>query len=1440
VLKVYKTLQGQYSVVKDLGSALVNSIKKQFKRNVGKQSALTVTFTTDSYKKYQCTSNLKFKTGTNIKTLEGIECFKFALASGRDLYAEILARSLVVVEGFDHTDLVAANEAKLAEEESVASSLRDKIHAAKKVVHQPKQRVEESPVGGVDEELDVTVVNSSNPQEISSPDTSNVSSHSVPMMQENGDPATLSSSNICDGTAGDKEDDIDFGSSDVEEVDERTEPQASPAPPQLSSWRRKSGAVGIDDEAEDDDEGSQMMDDEDDEDERSITSEDLRFQQSNYVGGTNESEKLNYGSYDANTSSQGYENLDDDIIRALRGKRQPDEVQAETGGSNCSKTHQHGDKASRKRLKSNSSTAQDGDEEINFLSLPLAFQAPPKRTSQLDNCLLGLEDDDDGGLRLSTDGNKNTLKRSRSKNNKKDGKDKRRQKEARSGLPRVGGDDDQSADQQIVEVGSQVDKERKKRESVPMSDELLLGYSHADLVGFGLRATLSEFADDQNCCSGEELGDDIFDDSQLNQKSLDSKFLQYCRETLIADVFKDVYFMSNVIRYYRLRRTLSKTTDEDYLNNDWLKSLRLVGDLLVKDMTDQMNSILEQMTEKLTEQKAEKKRLRDKELTMPLEEREEKDLADLDVYTKLIAENIASMEAILKVMKRRALQLSHSMGLKICIMWARLNQRRALLSTEILKFERKFLMEPSMKFMSILSSDMYASCENGSPNSLDAENDDVLMLENADRGSLSIMAFGGQRLDSRFERVDTSLTAHSSSEEEGEGEGGREKVVADVTSGDLMDTVALATPASLATPAATAGSRSVRSVQFSVGGDSFSSPVGNTSASQSVLGAAGTGGTTAVNQLMLLLKGMNRVGDDTQMEEMIQMFNAKPEQSAIPVSDEEIEKRRKAALVRKTAKDAKEKLEKDVITGAATKLFEDMCAARGIVLPPPADNIITETAVVVPAIIIVGESAVVVSPQAAPLVVNKPPDVQQQVQTPLATITLGAGGLFRRFFKLLVNPLMEVRDKHINLQIFGERLSRKLSDKALLGMISLFLSCDATASESFLGSDFLASQFTCLLGVAYQASDYSNTVADGYCVSRAWFSLLERQMHGYSMTVADMKGFDQSVFIERREQFYNFLVSVHKNINDECNDEEAKISDKRKMKAMLTLFLQYPKLKCCPVSYWSCLDWASFSSYNVTTFSTNYLSAVPGYAQFHCASEFRKGEPHADIGLKSTTFKDVQELFKRPPNFCVLERSHAFVVFSPTQQDINESLNECTNRLFSGIFSNVMDIGEFLKQLKEPYNVEVSFLLAIVDKIIANSKYELSEKEADVLRFILNHFEVPQLTLKEIRNKGPGAVDFRAGDRGEVIDLCEDDDRELGDIDGIKMKTNSTNTLMNDLERQFASMQVKVCLFACLIFIYYPLFLLSIQVENVERENKYLMRLCIKDAKLFNEDLSIA
>jgi hypothetical protein len=399
--------------------------------------------------------------------------------------------------------------------------------------------------------------------------------------------------------------------------------------------------------------------------------------------------------------------------------------------------------------------------------------------------------------------------------------------------------------------------------------------------------------------------------------------------------------------------------------------------------------------------------------------------------------------------------------------------------------------------------------------------------------------------------------------------------------------------------------------------------------------------------------------------------------------------------------------------------------------------------------------------------------------------------IFQKLFVFICKKHVDVKDAGISLQFFGQRLTRTMSNSALLKFILLLLrnkEKDLSVLVVYLLDEKqVCSELKCVFGISYKVGDYFNILGDGYCVLRCMFALFFNEASGYKMSAADMKAADIALFqaSKSRQQFYNFLNSTRDSIDAHCNDEVIKASDKRKLRTLMVLFAAFPQLKQIPGTYWACLDWLAYAPFNCTAFSTNYSDCVPGYAQLHCSSTVRRDMSSA-TGLAPYSVDEVSRILTEPlkPNFCVLEGQHAFVVDSPPKETAIHSFKSVLGLFLGVCLKSIAD-------LSAVHSGDLPLVEEIINKMVIDNDYSLNEIEANtmssIVRFIEQQQQIsvsPETVVLCSENYVPPISpeafrSLRPVDDGKVIDLCDSD---TGDVDRVKRRVAKARLARQDQE----------------------------------------------------------
>jgi hypothetical protein len=260
------------------------------------------------------------------------------------------------------------------------------------------------------------------------------------------------------------------------------------------------------------------------------------------------------------------------------------------------------------------------------------------------------------------------------------------------------------------------DKPRRTREMVGLTEQHVTQYSNLSLLPFQMTpaqrqsSRQEQFEVDGKMMSEDEIKSLILNDVDLVSKNLDCKFISFLRQHIMVDVFKDVHFMSNVIQFYRMKRFLHKTLDGDHIICTWQIVLKEVASDLINELVTSNQKIMEQMDKNLLDLKEIRRQQRhDNSLVIGSDEEKkmfDEDFNDLQEYKQQMKLSRKALEEIEKVMKRRINAFAHTTGAKIICIWAKLNGFQHLLRGQMSRFEKKFLMDSSTPFYSVLSDDL--------------------------------------------------------------------------------------------------------------------------------------------------------------------------------------------------------------------------------------------------------------------------------------------------------------------------------------------------------------------------------------------------------------------------------------------------------------------------------------------------------------------------------------------------------------------------------------------------------------------------------------------------------------------------------------------------------------------------------------------------------------
>lgn len=318
------------------------------------------------------------------------------------------------------------------------------------------------------------------------------------------------------------------------------------------------------------------------------------------------------------------------------------------------------------------------------------------------------------------------------------------------------------------------EKPRKVREPIGLSEQQVTQYSNVNLVPFQMTAAQRQqvhnerFEVDGKLMSEDEIKNLILGDVDVISKNIDAKFLSFVRQHIMVDVFKDVHFISNVIQFYRMKRFLHSTQGGDHIICLWQIVLKDVASDLINELVTSNKKILELMDKNLLDLKEYRREQRHQaNLVIGSDEDRERiaaDFMDLMEYKEQMKLSRKALEDIEKVMKRKVNSVSHSLGAKIGCIWAKLNGFQHLLRGNMSKIEKKFLLDPTMPFYSVLCDDLSRKWGGGnvvaSPNGLfqginllGSNRDDSLLLTELDTRSASMVSSQSGSADVRMLHV---------------------------------------------------------------------------------------------------------------------------------------------------------------------------------------------------------------------------------------------------------------------------------------------------------------------------------------------------------------------------------------------------------------------------------------------------------------------------------------------------------------------------------------------------------------------------------------------------------------------------------------------------------------------------------------------------------------
>jgi hypothetical protein len=1050
-----------------------------------------------------------------------------------------------------------------------------------------------------------------------------------------------------------------------------------------------------------------------------------------------------------------------------------------------------------------------------------------------------------------------------------------------------------------VTAGDDEVKPRKAREAFGLSEQQVTQYGNMNLVPFQTTAAqrqsarLEMFEVDGRLMSEDDIKSLIFEDREILSKNLDTKFLSFVRQHIMVDVFKDVHFLTNVIDFYRLKRQLHATQPGEHIVCVWQTVLEQVASDLINELVVSNNKLLEQMDRNLLDLKEFRKQTRlanDLSIGSVNEtERIEADLADLKVYKTQMKLNKKALQDIGKVMKRRVISTSHSLGAKIACVWAKLNGFQHLLRNQMSRFEKKFLLDPSMPFYSVLSDDLSRQWGNvatsprglflgidlaGSngtsvttstefPNSGRVEMDEEPSVE------MSSVPMGVASSRAQLDYQDAHVSSNSTSpphscnvEISGSGLSFGPMVRFDGGSSgglELQDSVDRVV--ALSTDDENETARQEAMVEEEERNDeSFQSPLAFSLSPltggdpQNKLDPYFPGRPSKGTYTSALLNGSQSGSPNSSQ------LNSSPSRLEADVTERHVTASRyRTPLVITSSKRAKAAaLESNAsylssistLSSASSGSPNDICASNTAVLfdelkhmsqdtssvesmkrfievmnekpsnvPMPTtkaqeDEILKKAKTKKQKEEVKAAAAAEAAKNAVAAASSHGPDIELSSadegegdqQNRVVRQKTDSYALVQKLFLFVCKKHVEVKDCNLNLQFFGQRLVRTLSNSSLLKFLLLIIRNrvlnPAHLVVYLMDEKSVFSEFKCLFGVAYDTNDYNNISADGYCIPRSMFVLRSNEQCGYNMSVAAMSTADRLLFrsSDSRREFYGFLNATRESIGTHCADETVKEKDKKKLRTLMTLFGAFPQLKQVPAAYWACLDWVAYANFNCTAFSTNYSDCVPGYAQMHCSSSLRRDMSSA-TALAPYSLSDIHRVLTEPaaPNFCVLEGQHAFVVRNPAKEAVIASFKSVLGLFLSACQQNVII-------LADKSGVDVLVVEDILEKMIQDNAYTLSEVEATLMgEVIKNTDDGAAATADGVVIATPDVIVICEDDRvptlvnldhfresrsntGETIDLCDSD---TGDMDRVKARAARAHLARN--QQELVELHLKVC-----------------------------------------------
>ncbi len=1019
------------------------------------------------------------------------------------------------------------------------------------------------------------------------------------------------------------------------------------------------------------------------------------------------------------------------------------------------------------------------------------------------------------------------------------------------------------------------EKQRKPREIVALTEQQVTQYGNLNLVPCHLTAaqlmSSDRFEVDGKMMSEDEIKTLIIKDANLISKDIDAKFLTFIREHIMVEVFKDVYFLSNVIEFYRMKRHLHNTQPGDHIICVWQTVLSQVATDLLNELVASNKKILEEMEKNLLDLKESRKQKRRQSSQFISSEKEREqmllDLHDLQEYREQMKKSKKALEEIEKVMKRRINSFAHSTGAKIACIWAKLNNMQHLLSGNMSRFQKKFLLDPSMPFFSVLSDDLsrkwghLATSPNGlfsginlsGSNRCDAA---ILVDEQGDGSSRTLSAWQSPSSPSilstelshlRPSHQETTLDLSSvqfqnanqnssdfcatmdTNDDQCSEDHSSPPTITEQSSVSHIESVSheFASPANggnasvdrgntamipsrppkaAYTSALLSGSQSSFSPQSTASSppnrvddfvassrnsnSTFRTPAATVTATTSRYERSSMGGSSYLSSISSC-SSSNAGRSSAAVSNAAVLFDELKHMSQDSRSVESM--KRFIEVMNEKPPNSKMPAtkadEEKILEKAKAKKEKTSDTSKSATI-----NSVTTTSVAKD-----NEKDINLSSDDEMMVAQG--DAAVRVQT-------DSYSYFQKLFVFICSKHVEVKDSVMNLQFFGHRLVKTLKNSVLLRFLSLLLRNREKSNEHLtvylLHDKLLCSEFKVVFGIAYKSFDYWNILGDGYCVLRSMFALFCNERLGYKLSAAELRAADAMLFktSKSRREFYEFLSSTRDSIGAHCDDQSTKTADKKKLRTVMTLFAAYPQLKQIPGAYWACLDWAAYAPFNCTAFSTNYSDCVTGYAQLHCSSTVRRDLSSNTIGLVPYSLDDVHRILTEPvsPNFCVLEGQHAFVVTNPGKEEAIESFRSLVGLFMSSCVQNIEKL--------DAYSVsDFNSIDPILVKMTEDNSYTFDAPELLIMNEILKCLEesvaeggVEPVVICLDAGVVPGItrdVFISSRENGEVIDLCDSD---TGDVDRTHVRAERAKLERSKREMADIKFQVFAAFFRTYIF----------------------------------------